>query len=297
MIDYSCHADENSVLTSYDSNDFLTSSENQDVTLTSDTVGMSDTCNEESISLFDLESTGITSNKLARNNTDTVGSSSLSSNNLSASYNNEEILSTPLPPSGYINYWGDPTGDALYWRHQGSDYSCAIVAQISIYESITGISLDEFAVAEYAENQGWYDPLTGTPLQYTGSVLNARGIETNQYWDNYDGNNYDVNLDTIVTALNNGDKVIAAVDGDEIWTPNYNLSTGRPYDQTEAGTVGSKDTDHAVWVTGVEQEADNTWNIILNDSGSLSGQADAVNYWDFMNAWADSDNFLTIVDA
>jgi hypothetical protein len=168
---------------------------------------------------------------------------------------------------------------------------------MSIYESITGISLDKSAVAEYAANQGWYDPLTGTPLEYIGSVLNAYGIETNQYWDNYDGNNYDINLDTIVAALNNGDKVIAAVDGDEIWYPDYNSSTGRPYEQAEPGDVGYEDADHAVWVTGVEQEFDNTWNIILNDSGIESGQADAVNYWDFMNAWADSDNFLTIVDA
>ncbi|MGL5075727.1 MAG: hypothetical protein ACRDBG_07780, partial [Waterburya sp.] len=61
MIDYSYDADENSVLTSYDFNDSLTSSENQDVTLTSNTVGMSDTCNEEFISLSDLESRGITS--------------------------------------------------------------------------------------------------------------------------------------------------------------------------------------------------------------------------------------------
>jgi NADPH-dependent ferric siderophore reductase len=58
-----------------------------------------------------------------------------------------------------------------------------------------------------------------------------------------------------------------------------------------------KDADHAVWVTGVEQYSDNTWNIILNDSGIDSGQAKAVNYWDFMNAWDDSNNFLTIVDA
>ncbi|MGL5075694.1 MAG: hypothetical protein ACRDBG_07615, partial [Waterburya sp.] len=94
-----------------------------------------------------------------------------------------------------------------------------------------------------------------------------------------------------------GDKVIAAVDGDEIWTPNYNSSTRRPYEQTEPGKVRGMDRDHAVWVTGVVQEADNTWNIILNDSGIESGQAEEVKYSDFMNAWADSNNFLTIVDA
>ena len=139
--------------------------------------------------------------------------------------------------------------------------------------------------------------MTGTPEKYSGSILNAYGIETNQYWDNYDGDNYDCNLDTISAALSNGDKIIAAVDGNEIWNPIYNTSTGLPDEQTDPGSIAYQVSNYAVWVTGIEQYSDNTWNIILNDSGTDSGQAEVVNYWDFMNAWDDSDNFLTIVDA
>ncbi|MGL5941470.1 MAG: hypothetical protein ACRC2S_13995 [Waterburya sp.] len=57
------------------------------------------------------------------------------------------------------------------------------------------------------------------------------------------------------------------------------------YDADENGVLTSYDSNDSL--TSSEN----------NDSGIESGQADAVNYWDFMNAWADSDNFLTIVDA
>jgi hypothetical protein len=326
MTDSNYSTGEDNILTSYDSDNSLINNQNQEISPTSNifNLGDGDVFNEDSLSLFDLESVGATTDdkltgsytgtnqdslfddeesveattsNLAGSYTDTVGTSSATSNNLGVGYGNQDILTTSRPESGYKNNWGTPEEDAPYWRRQEGKMSCALVAQISIYESITGEYVSESAIAEYAENQGWFDQLTGTPLEYTGSVLNAYGIETEQYWDNYDGNNYDVNLDTIGAALNNGDKVIAALDGNEIWNPSYNTSTRRPYEQTDTGDVAHQDYDHAVWVTGIEQYSDNTWNIILNDSGTDSGQSEAVNYWDFMNAWDDSNNFLSVVDA
>ncbi|HEY9768962.1 MAG TPA: hypothetical protein V6C71_10775 [Coleofasciculaceae cyanobacterium] len=323
MKDDSSHTGENRFLTGYEPDDCLTNNKNQEVSLTSDIFNLDDASNEDFISVFNLEIAEATADNLTRSYTeinqnflsdeksvdiatnkelggsytDTVGVSSVN-NNLAAGYDNQVILTTSLPKSETTNVWGTPVADSNYWRLQNGSTTCALIAEISIYESITGKYISESTIATYAEAQGWFDPLTGTSLNYVGSVLNAYGIETNQYSDNnYDGDDYDVNLDNIVAALNNGDKVIAALDGNEIWKPSYNTLTGRPYEQTDPGEVAHQDYNHAVWVTGIEQYSDNTWNIILNDSGTDFGQAEAVNYWDFMNAWDDSDNFLTIVDA
>lgn len=321
MQDYSFDPEDNSFLTDSKPDDYLTNNKNQEVSLTSDIFNLSDACNEDFISVFNPESAkAITDNltqsytetepnflsdekfvdvmtkqELGGNYTDTVGISSLN-NNLAIGYDNQVILTTSLPKFGSTNVWGTSVADSDYWRRQNGSATCALIAQVSIYESITGGYISESAIATYAENQGWFDPLTGTSLKYIGSVLNAYGIETNQYWDNYDNDNYDVNLDNIGAALNNGDKVIAALDANEIWKPSYNTLTGRPYEQTDPGEVAHQDANHAVWVTGIEQYSDNTWNIILNDSGTDLGQAETVDYWDFMNAWDDSNNFLTIVD-
>jgi hypothetical protein len=67
------------------------------------------------------------------------------------------------------------------------------------------------------------------------------------------------------------------------------IETGKPYEQTNAA--------HTVWVTGIQQNADDTVDFVLNDSGTNYGQKELVDYYDFMNAWDDYDNYLTIADA
>jgi hypothetical protein len=238
--------------------------------------------------LFDLEPLEINPNELIESNfnisqdclgseLDTTFNDELTGSNITTGYNTNNNLGY----SSQYNIWGTPKEDAYYWRKQQGQNTCAIVAQISIYESITGKYIAESNAAKYAEAKGWFDPNTGTDPIDSDNILNVLGIETKYQ---YQGDIYD-----IVDALNNGDKIITGVDANEIWNPIYSTVTGKPVEQINEG--------HAVWVTGIVQCADKSIDFILNDSGTSLGKMDAVDYWDFMNAWSDFNNFLIVVDA
>ena len=175
--------------------------------------------------------------------------------------------------------YGDPITDAYYWRQQDGSTSCAVVAQISIYESLTGERITESSASEVAHQQGWFDPVTGTPEEYVGYILEDLNIDTFQM--------NDATLETLQYALSIGDKPIVGLDANEIWNPQYDLY-GNPIEQEDAG--------HAVWVTGIDYQTDGSVDIILNDSGHPNGSASMVDYYDFMNAWQDYDHFVTIAD-
>ena len=175
--------------------------------------------------------------------------------------------------------YGTPIEDADYWRQQQGGFSCAVVAQICVYESLTGQSISEDDASYYAQQQGWFDPLTGTPLANIGNILNVLGIDTYQ--------TVNTSFSDLEYALAWGDKPIVGLDANEIWNPQYDLY-GNPLEQTNAG--------HAVWVTGIDYELDGSVGIVLNDSGTSSGMASVVDYYDFMNAWQDYGNFVTIAD-
>ncbi|NJO65669.1 MAG: hypothetical protein HC836_48625 [Richelia sp. RM2_1_2] len=95
-------------------------------------------------------------------------------------------------------------------------------------------------------------------------------------------------LEDIADALEKGDKIIVGLDANEIWSPLRDAMTGSPVEQTNGG--------HAVWVTGIDTEPDGSVKIILNDSGTDSGQMKAVDAQDFLNAWDDYGNLLLVAD-
>ena len=98
---------------------------------------------------------------------------------------------------------------------------------------------------------------------------------------------YNATLSDIAIALSQGDKPIVGLDANEIWTPKRD-QYGNPVEQSDAG--------HAVWVTGIDQKANGSYNVILNDSGTPYGRSEVVSYVDFNNAWTDMGHFLTIAD-
>jgi photosystem II stability/assembly factor-like uncharacterized protein len=175
--------------------------------------------------------------------------------------------------------YGDPLADADYWREQNGANSCAVVAQISVYESLTGEYIPEADAADYAYEQGWFDPDGGTLPEDTGNILEDLGIETYT--------SYDVSFTDLEDALAIGDKPIVALDANEIWEPQYDRR-GNSLEQSDAG--------HAVWVTGIDYESNGSVNIILNDSGITNGSSSVVEYDDFINAWSDSDYFAAIAE-
>jgi hypothetical protein len=177
--------------------------------------------------------------------------------------------------------WGNPKVDADCWHRQEGNSSCAVVAQIGVYESITGQEISEAEACRIAQENGWYDPESGTTPENVGKFLEYSGIPIEQ--------RYDATLVDIADALERGDKVIVGLDANEIWYPARDPETGAPMEQSNAG--------HAVWITGIDPEPDGSVKIILNDSGTPDGQMMVVNAEDFLNAWADYGNLLVVADA
>jgi hypothetical protein len=175
---------------------------------------------------------------------------------------------------------GDPVEESQHWQQQEGASSCAVVAQISIFESITGICISEDQACDIAEQNGWFDPDIGTRPSDIGKLLNQLGVATEQ--------KYDATLLDIADALEKGDRIIVGLDANEIWHPMRD-EFGNPIEQPDAG--------HAVWVTGIDTKPDGSIKIILNDSGTPDGRMEAVDAMDFLNAWEDCGNFLVIADA
>ena len=175
--------------------------------------------------------------------------------------------------------YGNPLTDAQYWRQQQGAMSCAVVAQMSVYQSLTGHYISEYDASVYAQQQGWFDPVTGTPVEHTGNILDVLGVPTYEM--------YNASLQTLEHALAYGNKPIVGLDGNEIWNPMRHWD-GTPVEQAEAG--------HAVWVTGIDYEWNGSLGIIVNDSGNPNGSASMIDYHDFMNAWQDYGYFVSIAD-
>ena len=179
------------------------------------------------------------------------------------------------PDGGTV--FGEPVHDFTSWHHQVGHSSCAVVAQMGVYESITHHPMTEQQFCDFAQSHGWYDPRSGTPPQCVGNVLNALGVSTEQH--------YGGSLTEIADALAHGDKVIVAVNANDIWHAAH-APDGTPLPQPMAG--------HAVWVTGLNVAPDGTATVYLNDSGTAHGGMMAVDGQDFVNAWKDYGN-LTVV--
>jgi Ca2+-binding RTX toxin-like protein len=185
-----------------------------------------------------------------------------------------------MDSSTVVNTWGDPNADAPYWREQKGAVSCAVVAQASVYQSITGEFISEQNACKIAIAKGWFSRREGTSVENVGNLLNYLDITTYKA--------YNATLDDIKTALANGEKLIVGLDPYEIWYPIQDES-GNSIEQFDL--IG-----HAVWVTGVEQAADGSYQIILNDSGTPNGQHFSVSYEDFENAWGDYGHYLLVAD-
>jgi hypothetical protein len=175
--------------------------------------------------------------------------------------------------------YGNPAREAPHWRQQAGGSSCAVVAQVGVYESLTGNQVSETDASNYAQSQGWFSPQTGTSIPYIGKLLNAWGIAT------YGG--YNSTINELASALQKGDKPIVALDAYEIWYPTRDIY-GNPVEYIDGG--------HAVWVTGIDVKPDGSINVILNDSGTLYGKSETVSFTDFYNAWQDTGYFASIAD-
>jgi hypothetical protein len=165
---------------------------------------------------------------------------------------------------------GDPQGDSHHWHYQVpfGENSCAVASQTCILEEIFGHPFPESEMARLAKEVCHYNPQSGTPVNAMGNLLEYYGVHVTQT----DNTSYD----RIFDALEHGEKVIVAVNANEIWHPQVDAA-GHPVNQPVAG--------HAVWLTGLQKDDNGHWYVILNDTGTPSGAGERVPIEHFDHAW------------
>lgn len=188
----------------------------------------------------------------------------------------------------YVHTWsserfdglGSPGGLRSFHRQQQGQNACAVVAQISVLESITGQRVGEADAAKRAEEMGIYAPAEGTPTRALGALLASYGVEV----ERREG----CTVDELADALSRGDRVLVPLNAQEIWFPH----------RAAGGTVVPQipPAGHAVWVTGIDCQ-DDRWTVLLNDSGRADGAMFAVSLDDFSQAWAEFDNLAVFARA
>ena len=164
---------------------------------------------------------------------------------------------------------GDPATSMEYWEPQGESGPCALYSQMFIIEEFTGQDIDINEFTAMAEENGWYGPGGTTPLNMS-KMLDAYGIENEMSFHN--------DINDIEECLEEGGKVIVAIDADEIW-------------HGEGGDLFSPNAtaNHAVEVIGIDYTNPEKPMVILNDSGSPNGRGEMVPLDDFLDAWKDSE--------
>jgi hypothetical protein len=179
------------------------------------------------------------------------------------------------------NIIGDPTDDMEHWHQQTYQDTCAVVSQEFILDELTGIDFDENELRQQAIDNGWYTPGGGTPLECMGNLLEAHGIPVEK--------EYGATLQDLSDKLAHGEKVMVAIDAEEIWYPDQ-----MDQDDALANAYGmpGQGVNHAVEVIGIDNSDPNNPMVILNDSGSPNGQGSRVPASTFVDAWEDSDSYM-----
>lgn len=138
-----------------------------------------------------------------------------------------------------------------------------------------GVEFEEKQLLVDASNNGWLK-FEGTALHNVGRHLEGKGLVVNR--------RYDCSIEDIVAALDVGCSVIAAVDGGE-------LLGNRIEEVLEDVEVGLL-PDHIVVVVGCDTEGS---TVTVYDPNSPNIQ-DVYSLEQFEDAWADSKNYLVVVN-
>lgn len=166
---------------------------------------------------------------------------------------------------------GNPEGAMEEWDYQGDTNRCAVYSQKFVIEEMTGQELDIEELADLAEENGWFSEEGGTPLLNMDKILDHYGIDNEMSFHN--------DYDDLANALANGEKVIVAIDADEIW-----------HGENDDIFAPNDGANHAVEVIGIDNSNPDNPMVILNDSGNPDGCGEMVPLDTFMDAWDDSAN-------
>jgi hypothetical protein len=197
---------------------------------------------------------------------------------------NEEFVDLPNfdPAQAGAGVVGDPGGWMEFWHVQQHEDTDAIVAQQVILESIFGQALSEDALREEAIANGWYTPGGGMPLEHVGDLLEAHGINVVR--------THSASFENLVEKLNEGQRVVVAVDKDEVWNPGQGVLQDEILG--DFGRIPGHDANHVVEVIGIDNTYPANPMVILNDPSHPDGKGLMVPAEEFLSAWADSGNFM-----
>ena len=187
-----------------------------------------------------------------------------------------------LEPAQATGVIGTPVADMQYWHYQTFDNTCAVVAQESVLESLTGQHFSEVSLRNEATAHGWYTLSGGTPPADVGNLLEAHGIPVQQETG--------ASLTDIENQLAAGHKVIAGVNGEDIW--NNVHPDGGAFPLGSYPGIPGQVADHAVEVIGVDTSNPAGPMVILNDSGTPDGRGEEVPADVFEEAWSASGDFM-----
>lgn len=157
------------------------------------------------------------------------------------------------------------------WHVQENDYSCAVCSQQFIINEFMDLNMTEEQLCKIAEAQGWLNPELGTSPRDVGNLLELFGIDTHT--------SYEGNMNDIKNTLDQGGRVIVAVDSAVLWNEGY-------------GNYPVYGMDHAIEVIGIDDSNPNDIRVIINDSGIENGGGLTVSYLEFMEAWQPSGGFM-----
>ena len=176
----------------------------------------------------------------------------------------------------------DPTE---HYHYQEAPNSCAVAVQTDILNDF-GINVSEAELRDLGEDLGVFTESGGTPLEDVGKLLEHFGVEVER------GRHFD--LEDLMEAKANGEKVIIGLDAAEIWhTPGIEdhpleTMTGGLFDRAAAG--------HAVEFKGVVEDVAGNHYVVIDDPGHPYGHNVRIPLEDFDDAWDDFGHFAVITN-
>ncbi len=155
--------------------------------------------------------------------------------------------------------------------------NCSIKVQHIVLEEL-GVHVPEKELMEEAIAEGWYVEGKGMLLEHMGKTLECHGISIER--------KLNASIHDIMFALNEGSKVIVAVDAGELW-----FETEEEQETEEAEDLQEEIPDHVLLVVGLKSQASQVVKVELKDPGL--GKVNRLFPVDrFIDAWKDSKFYL-----
>lgn len=171
-----------------------------------------------------------------------------------------------------LNIDFDP--DTYQWEQD----TCAIRSQEIVLRSF-GTFVPQEELVRLAEQNGWYTPGNGTPMEHVGNLLDLYNIPNHRIAD--------ANVFNLVDELGQGHKVIVGVDVDELY--------GNSFWQSIKEHLVGKTPNHAMIVSGLNTSDPDCIKVTLTDPGTGKTLFECP-YEKFLSAWNDSECFMVATD-